>query len=264
MPDASLLSGELKLAGRLDARFFALLEAIEATGSINRAAATAGYSYRGAWLVLDAAASLATQPLVERSVGGSRGGGSRLTATAHALLAAWRQLQSRHRGFLAEQEDWLLRQPALAGVLRRLSLKATARNQFAGTISAVEPGAATTQVAVALAGGQEVVGTLTASAGRRLQVKPGLDAIALIDASSVTLVTALDGYRLSARNQLAGTVSRIDRGPVSSLVHLTLPGGAVVCSAVSNDEADELDLAVGLKATAAFKAYAVMVAVPRS
>ena len=38
MKDGSLLSADLKLAGRLDARFFALLEALDATGSINKAA----------------------------------------------------------------------------------------------------------------------------------------------------------------------------------------------------------------------------------
>jgi molybdate transport system regulatory protein len=32
MTDATLLSGELKRAGRLDARFFALLDAIVVTG----------------------------------------------------------------------------------------------------------------------------------------------------------------------------------------------------------------------------------------
>jgi hypothetical protein len=47
MRENTLLDGDLRLAGRLDARFFALLDAIEATGSINRAARTAGYSYRG-------------------------------------------------------------------------------------------------------------------------------------------------------------------------------------------------------------------------
>ncbi|KVF17545.1 hypothetical protein WJ07_28690 [Burkholderia vietnamiensis] len=58
--DATLLIGELKLAGRLDERFFALLEAIDNTGSINRAARVAGYSYKGAWLVLESASNLAS------------------------------------------------------------------------------------------------------------------------------------------------------------------------------------------------------------
>jgi molybdate transport system regulatory protein len=50
---------------------------------------------------------------------------------------------------------------------------------------------------------------------------------------------------------------------VSSLVHLTLPGGAVITSSATNDDVDELELAVGRPATATFKAYAVTVAVAK-
>lgn len=48
MSDTTLLQGELRLEGRMDARFFSLLPAVASTGSINRAARTAGYSYKGA------------------------------------------------------------------------------------------------------------------------------------------------------------------------------------------------------------------------
>jgi molybdate transport system regulatory protein len=262
MTDATLLSGELKLAGRLDARFFALLEAVAATGSINRAARTAGYSYRGAWLLLDTAANLARQPLIESTTGGARGGGSQLTPTARALLAAWQRLQSAHDGFLREQEAWLLEQPELAGALKRMSMKATARNQFAGTIRAVELGPVSAQVSIALNGGHEITATLTASATRRLGLQTGGEAIALVKSSAVVLVTDFAGYALSACNQLAGTISRIDRGAVSSLIGLTLPGGVVVTTSVTNDAVDALHLAVGEAATAVFKASAVLVAVP--
>ena len=45
MPDGSLLSAELKIAGRLDGRVFALLDDWHKAGSINQAARTAGRSY---------------------------------------------------------------------------------------------------------------------------------------------------------------------------------------------------------------------------
>jgi molybdate transport system regulatory protein len=73
MPDGTLVSGELKLAGRLDARFFALLEAVGNVGSITRAARTAGFSYRGAWLLLETAANLANAPLIESAAAAVRG-----------------------------------------------------------------------------------------------------------------------------------------------------------------------------------------------
>ena len=258
--DRPLLQGELRLAGRLDGRFFDLLAALALTGSLQKAARAAGYSYKGAWLVLDAAGALTHVPLVETATGG-RGGGTRLTAEGAALLDAWRGLQSRLAGFLGEQEAWLNEQPGLVALLKRMSMKTSARNQFHGRIAGVNPGPATTTVRVALDGGQDITASLTTLAAQELQVQTGKEALALVKSSEVVLVTDFGGYRLSARNQLAGTVSRVQRGAVSSLVGLTLPGGAVVTASVTNDAVDALGLAVGQPATAVFKAYAVMLAV---
>ena len=72
--------------------------------------------------------------------------------------------------------------------------------------------------------------------------------------------TDFAGWQLSARNQLAGTVSRIEHGAVSSLVVLTLPGGAAITASVTNEGVEALGLKVGSAATAVFKAYSVMVA----
>ena len=263
MTEGSLLSADLKLAGRLDARFFALLHAIEATGSINKAARTAGYSYRGAWLVLEGAGNLAHDALVLRSTGGAGGGGSRLTPTAYALINAWQQLQAAHHQFVRTQEAWLAQQPVLAGALltlKRMAMKTTARNQFAGIISRIQAGPVTTQVSLALRGGQELGAALTTSAAKQMKLKKGQEAIALIKASAIVLVTDFAGYELSARNQLAGTISRLEKGAVSSMVGVTLPGGTVVTASVTNDAVNALGLAVGQQATAVFKAYSVMLA----
>ena len=260
--DHPLLQGELRLAGRLDERFFDLLAALALTGSLKKAARAAGYSYKGAWLVLDAAAALANEPLVDRATGGAGGGGSRLTPAGTALLAAWRELQGRHRGFLREQAAWLATRPELHQLLKTAAMKTTARNQFSGHISAVRPGPSTWQVRLALPGGDpEISASLTAEAAEDLAVSVGQQALALVKASEVVLVSDFAGYRLSARNQLAGTIARIERGAVSSLVGLTLPGGTTVTASVTNDAVDGLALTVGQPATACFKAYAVMLAV---
>ena len=260
MTSASLLSGELKLAGRLDARFFTLLQALHDTGSINRAARTAGLSYKGAWSMLESACNLASAPLLETATGGTGGGGTRLTAAALGLLAAWQSLQSDHAEFLRVQEARLTQHPALAGLLRRMAMKTTARNQFAGTVKAVEAGPVSAEVTITLKAGDEITATLTSAAAKRLKLKKGKEALALVKASAVVLVTDFAGWQLSARNQLAGTVSRIERGAVASLVVLTLPGGAAITASVTNEGVQALDLKVGTAATAVFKAYSVMVA----
>ena len=59
---------------------------------------------------------------------------------ARGLLGAWRTLQAEHREFLRAQEARLSQLPALRGLLRRMSMKTSARNQFAGTVKAVELG----------------------------------------------------------------------------------------------------------------------------
>lgn len=253
--DQALLSAELKLASRLDARFFALLDALQTTGSISRAARTVGLSYKGAWLMLDAAGNLAHAPLLHTSHAGTE-----LSDAARALLAAWQALQHDHREFLRAQEAKLARLPALQGLLRRMSMRTTARNQFAGTVSAIELGPVSAQVTLALRGGGEITAAMTSAAAQRLKLEPGKEVLALIKASSVVLVADFGGWQLSARNQLAGTVSRIERGAVSSLLVLTLPGGAAITASVTNEGVDALALQVGTPATAVFKAYAVMVA----
>lgn len=255
-----LISAELKLAGRLDARFFALLEALEATGSINKAARTTGLSYRGAWLLLETACNLANEPLLETATGGAGGGGTRLTAAARGLLEAWRVLHTEQREFLRIQEARLAQVPALSGLLRRMSMKTTARNQFAGTVKAVELGPVSASVTISLKSGEDITATMTSAAASRLKLKKGKEALALIKASAVVLIADFAGWQLSARNQLAGTVSRIERGAVSSLVVLTLPGGSTITASVTNEGVEALDLKVGGPATAVFKAYSVMVA----
>jgi molybdate transport system regulatory protein len=119
-------------------------------------------------------------------------------------------------------------------------------------------------VTITLAGGQPITATMTTNAAKRLKLKKGMEAVALIKSSAVVLVTDFAGFELSARNQLAGTISRLDQGAVSSLVGLTLPGGAVVTASVTNDAVDALGLHVGQDATAVIKAYAVLVAVAKT
>ena len=139
-------------------------------------------------------------------------------------------------------------------------MKTTARNQFAGTVKAVQVGPVSAQVTIALKSGEDITATMTSAAAERLKLVKGKEALALIKASAVVLVTDFAGWQLSARNQLAGTISRIEKGAVSSLVGVTLPGGATITASVTNDGVDALGLKVGTPATAVFKAYSVMVA----
>jgi molybdate transport system regulatory protein len=70
-----------------------LLEQIEATGSLSEAARRLRFSYRRAWLLLDAMNRRWPAPLATTAVGGKRGGGATLTPRGRAVLSAYRDLQ---------------------------------------------------------------------------------------------------------------------------------------------------------------------------
>src|SRR6187402_1415323 len=71
-----------------------LLEGIERTGSLSAAARALGMSYRRAWLLLHATNEGFEEAVVELSVGGKDGGGTRLTAFGKQLIADYRGFES--------------------------------------------------------------------------------------------------------------------------------------------------------------------------
>ena len=66
--------------------------------------------------------------------------------------------------------------------------------------------------------------------------------------------------RLSARNQLKGTILSIEEGAVNGIVRIDI-GGNVITSTISMASIRELGLEVGKTAYAVIKATSVMVAV---
>jgi molybdopterin-binding protein len=67
--------------------------------------------------------------------------------------------------------------------------------------------------------------------------------------------------RISARNQFAGTVKGMIKGPVSTEVTVTIAPGVDVVAVISTGSADSLGLAIGKPAHVLIKASSVLVAV---
>lgn len=65
--------------------------------------------------------------------------------------------------------------------------------------------------------------------------------------------------KLSARNQLPGTVVAVSKGPVSSSVKIDIGGGVIITSSVTSETIDDLGIAVGDKVTAIIKSSDVMI-----
>ena len=94
-----------------------------------------------------------------------------------------------------------------------------------------------------------------------LGLEVGTRAIALVKSSSIIIMRPDPATRLSARNQLAGVVSRLLPGAVNCEVVLDLSGGGSIAAIVSNDSVQQLDLALHVDAVAVFKASSVLLGV---
>ncbi len=64
-------------------------------------------------------------------------------------------------------------------------MKLSARNQIAGTIKTVKPGATTTHVSIEISPSVTIMASITNEAAEELSLKPGMEAFAVIKASDV-------------------------------------------------------------------------------
>lgn len=140
-------------------------------------------------------------------------------------------------------------------------MKTSARNQFSGKVEQVLIGAVNAEIYLSSKGGATIVASITKESVATLGIEVGVEAIALVKAPQIIVVTDFGGYKVSARNQLAGTVVAVKPGAVNSEVDIELGGGEIVAATVTNESVETLGLSVGQPATAIFKAGAVILAV---
>lgn len=67
--------------------------------------------------------------------------------------------------------------------------------------------------------------------------------------------------RISARNQIKGTVVEVKKGATTSHVRVDIGGGNIITSSITNEAVDELGIKAGGKASVVVKASDVMIAV---
>jgi len=239
-----------------------LLEAIDKSGSISQAAKAVPMSYKAAWDAVDDMNNVAPEPLVHRSTGGKHGGGTELTAFARRLIAFYRALEKESQLALEKltsnlEQNGVCDISDFRQVLRRMSMKSSARNQFAGPIERIKPGVVDCEVTIRLAPELEITAVVTGESAEHLGLAVGLDVLAFVKASSIVLLVG-EEVRVSARNRFTGTVAALQAGPVNSEVTINLPGGHHVITAVITEASvQRLGLAIGRTVTAVFKASSV-------
>jgi molybdate transport system ATP-binding protein len=148
-------------------------------------------------------------------------------------------------------------------VRQEFAMKSSARNQLCGKVSRLATGGVNDEVEIELAGGQRIVAVVTHESAAGLGLAIGVEAFALIKASSVIVVADLETARLSARNQFSGIVTRLQPGAVNAEVVIDVGGAMSIAAIVTQQSASSLGLAPGTAVTAIFDASSVIVGVPK-
>ena len=238
-----------------------LLEKIDELGSITKAAKAVGICYKTAWDTVSLINNLAEKPLVDSLTGGRGGGGTCLTAEGKRIVDQFNYIQNEMRKHLDELEKKIGNTDSLYSFLRRNSMRVSARNIFYGSVTTITRGAVNAEVTLTLKGGVKMVSVITNGAVENLELAVGMDAYAIVKASSIIVGTDLHNCKISARNLFCGSVVRVIQGAVNSEVDLEIHGGTIISAIITHDSATGLDLKKGDHACALFKASNVILGV---
>lgn len=238
-----------------------LLEKIDELGSITKAAKAVGICYKTAWDTVNAINNLAEQPLVDSLTGGKGGGGTRLTSAGREIVTQFNLIQQELHRYLDSVEEKLGNSDGLYTFLRRNSMRISARNIFCGAITSITRSSVNAEVTLSLKGDVRLTSVITSDAAEKLGLETGMDACAIVKASSVMIGADLQDGRFSARNLFRGTVVRIIEGPVNSEVDLEIEGGTIISATITHDSVSLLGLKEGSRACALFKASDVILGV---
>jgi len=239
-----------------------LLEKIEELGSITRAAKAVGICYKTAWDTIHQINSMAEKPLVNRQIGGRGGGGSRLTPEGKLVVTQFKSIQEEHRKFLENQEERLGYTGSVFNFLRRTSVKISARNTFIGIVSSICRSALYAEVTLALNGGLRLTAVVSNAAIDNLKLTTGMEAYAIVKASSVIVATGLhNNARAIAGNIFSGTIASISQGAATTEVDIKTDGGIIISADITQGNSSSLGIKTGDYVCALFQASNVILGV---
>ncbi len=197
-----------------------ILRRIHETGSISEAARLSGVSYKAAWQALETLTNLAGVDLVQKEVGGSKGGGTRLTEAGLTVLELSEELTRAREAVLTTFASRVT--PELVP-LSSATLRTSMRNQFPVDIERLERGPALVRAHLRIDADNVLKATLTQESAQLLGLKPHEKALALFKATGVEIARTLEPVKGSSI--LSGTVIRCARQDKGGEVTIRLAGG---------------------------------------
>jgi molybdate transport system regulatory protein len=184
-----------------------LLQAIRATGSIQRAARKIGVSYMHAWNLVQTLNRCFTEPVVTVARGGRQGGGARITVAGRKVITLYARMLTEARRaidpfwdtiqqLLGEEPAAELRRPPSTRSLFSFalyspldngsSMEQSIRNEVPGKVVDIVSDKVLSEVVLETAVGP-IAAVITTRSVREMKLKEGDEVFALIKATNVSL-----------------------------------------------------------------------------
>jgi molybdate transport system regulatory protein len=192
------------LADPMTDRRVEILRAIGQSGSISEAARLSRVSYKAAWQAIETLGHLAGVTLIEKTVGGSGGGGTRLTKAGLQLLEGADALTRAREQALAKLDERSAEHSRRSAGRGVLGLRTSLRNQLPGEVISIRRAVGAVRVMIRLPDGQTIAARITAESRDLLGLARGTEVIALFKATAVTVVC--ESSQAPELNRLAGHV----------------------------------------------------------
>lgn len=206
-----------------------ILRRIVDVGSISEAARGAGVSYKAAWQAIETLENLAGGPLVEKVVGGAKGGGTRLTETGLKVLEIADELARSRAEVLAR---FRLNHATSLRNIGGSTLRTSMRNQFPARIVKMKMGSALVRIILKIDETHLLRASVTKESAQLLRLREGLDVLALTKATGVNITSDFPTTDVISdkrrENQLVGEIVRSDRASHGGECSLRLPSGLIV------------------------------------
>ncbi|GIT99635.1 ModE family transcriptional regulator [Sulfurovum sp. TSL6] len=234
-----------------------LLHAIEAHGSISKAAKAVPMSYKSAWEAVDTMNALSPEPIVCRETGGKDGGGTTITAYGQKLLKNYAVLKEEHNRFLEKLSELTDIESGAFKTIGRLAMQISARNQIQAEVVSVDSQNVNANILLRLKSGKELLSTITKEAVENLHIEEDQTVIAIFKSSTVLLSMKVD--EKNQDNRLEGIVSKVDKDVENTKVVVDIGEHDTIVSVMPTAVLEKMELSEGSSVTAMIKANDIMI-----
>lgn len=232
-----------------------LLQLIDETGSISKAAKELKMSYKAAWDMIDSMNSISDTQLVQSATGGSGGGGTVVTEKGKELIKNFQFIYQKHNDlfdFLSREADDL---ESLINSTKKIVLRTSARNQFWGVVVELNELDLTTELKIEIKQGFFLCTTITKKSALDMNITKGSEIYLLIKANFIELENK------DYKNSFKTTITDIQMANNEYELKLENYNGIEFVTTLKRDLVDLNNYAIGQEVTVGINPHNIIVGI---